>query len=56
MTAKESIRDAETKIEETLNNLEGSQNIRAFRIQVLSERGQKAQVTITPDVAGGRFK
>ena len=55
-TSKEAIHAAEKKIENVLNDLEDSHDIRAFRMQIISERGQNAEVTITPDVTGGRFK
>tara|TARA_R110000796_G_scaffold169952_1_gene286786 strand:- start:100 stop:273 length:174 start_codon:yes stop_codon:yes gene_type:complete len=54
ITTKEAIREAESKIEGALNDLEESHGIRAFRMQVISERGQNAEITITPDDKGGR--
>ena len=55
MTTKEAIRQAEEIIENALDELESSHGIRAFRLQVISERGQDAEVTITPDDKGGRY-
>ena len=55
ITIKEAIRKTETKIEGALNDLEESHGIRAFRMQVISERGQTATITITPDDKGGRY-
>ena len=55
MTTKEAIRHAETKIEQALDELEDSHGIRAFRMQVISERGDNAEITITPDDKGGRY-
>ena len=52
ITTKEAIRKTETKIEGALNDLEESHGIRAFRMQVISERGQTAEITITPDDKG----
>ena len=42
-TSKEAIHAAEKKIEDVLNDLEDSHDIRAFRMQIISERGQYAE-------------
>ena len=54
MTIKEQIREAEESIERTLDALEKETNVRAFRLTVLSQRGDDASINITPDDKGGR--
>ena len=55
MNIKEQIRQTEEAIEDLLDKLEESTGVRAFRIQVLSQRGDDASITITPDDKGGRY-
>jgi len=54
MDIKETIRDAEEAIEEILDQLETTVGVRAFRINIIGQRGYPASVTITPDDKGGR--
>lgn len=56
MTTKEQIREAEESIERTLDDLENDTNIRAFRLTVISQRGDDASITITPDDKGGKYQ
>lgn len=55
MNIKEQIRETEEAIEQKLDDLEQATGVRAFRIQVLSQRGDDASITITPDDKGGRY-
>jgi len=55
MNIKEQIRETEEAIESLLDELEEATDVRAFRIQVLSKRGDDASITITPDDKGGRY-
>ena len=55
MTTKEAIRNAEFRIEEVLNELEDSHNVRAYSIRITSSRGDDAEVMITEDAKGGRY-
>jgi len=54
-TTKEHIRNAEARIEGILDELETHTNVRAFRLTVLSQRGDNAEITITPDDKGGKY-
>ena len=54
-STKQKIREAEEKIENILDALESSCNVRAFRIAIVSTRGEQAEITITPDDKGGRY-
>jgi len=55
MNIKEQIRETEEAIESLLDQLEDATGVRTFRIQVLSQRGDDASITITPDDKGGRY-
>ncbi len=55
MTRKQAIHDAEAQIEDILDELENSSNIRAYSIRITSVRGQDAEVMITEDANGGRY-
>jgi hypothetical protein len=55
MTIKEQIREAEESIERTLDALEEETNVRAFRLTVLSQRGDDASINISTDDRGGRY-
>jgi hypothetical protein len=55
MNVKSEIRKTEEAIEKLLDKLERNTGIRAFRMQVLSQRGDDASITITPDEKGGRY-
>ena len=53
MTRKEAIRHAEDRIEEALNDLEWQNDLRAYSVRIISNRGEDFEVLITEDAKGG---
>lgn len=52
---KDEIRKAEEKIETILDELHRHHGVRTFRLQIISERSEDLQVSITPFYKGGRL-
>lgn len=52
---KDEIRKAEEKIEKILDDLHRQHGVRTFRLQIISDRSEDLEVSITPYYKGGRL-